>query len=336
MSSKEQENDVKNKSTDRQMLGRKIVRTIDSVIDTVMLSFFLLFLIFSIYALWDTNQIYQAADSAQYKGYKPSANNSLSFEELEKLNPDVLGWITVYGTHIDYPIVQTTDNDKYVNTDVMGEYSLVGSIFLDYRNKPDFSDYNSILYGHHMDANAMFGEIGNFEDEKYFKKHQFGNLYYDGKNHGLEFFAFLEQDAYNFAFFEPAIQGEEKQQEYLQRLLEHAINKRDIGLKSDDRIVLLYTCTSFSTNGRHILVGRITDQVYGDTFAKDANKGWGLDSQKIWKWLNKLPLWAWIVIILVILLLIEILLRKPVIERTKRRKGKGEVGDEDDNQKKIE
>lgn len=336
MSSKNQENDIKNKSTDGQMLGRKIVRTIDSVVDTIMLSLFLLFLIFSIYALWDTNQIYQAGDSAQYEGYKPSADNSMSFEELKNLNSDVFGWISVYGTHIDYPIVQTTDNDKYVNTDVMGEYSLVGSIFLDYRNKPDFSDYNSILYGHHMDANAMFGEIGNFEDKEYFRKHQFGNLYYNGKNHGLEFFAFLEQDAYKFDFFEPAIEGEEKQQEYLQRLLDNAINKRDIGLKPDDHIVLLYTCTSFSTNGRHVLVGRITDQVFEDTFAKDPNKGRGLDSQKIWVWLNKLPLWTWMVIILVVLLLIEIVLRKLIIERTKRRKSKGEVGDEDDNEKKIE
>lgn len=326
MSSKDQEDYTKSENPDRQMLGRKIIRRIDSVIDTIMLSFFLLFLIFSIYALWDTNQIYQAGDSAQYETYKPVGDDSLSFEELKKLNPDVFGWITVYGTHIDYPMVQTVDNDKYVNTNVMGEYSLVGSIFLDYRNKKDFSDYNSILYGHHMDADAMFGEIGNFSKEDYFKKHKYGNLYFDGKDHGLEFFAFLEQDAYSFDFFKPAIEGTEAQQEYLQLLLENAEHKRDIDLKPDDHIVLLYTCTSFSTNGRHVLVGRITDQVFEDTFADDSSIK-GLDGQKIWALLNKIPLWAWLVIILVILLTMEIALRK-VIERSRSKKSKGEVEDE--------
>lgn len=327
MSSKNQEDNTKSKSPDRQMLGRKIVRTIDSMIDTIMLSFFLLFLIFSIYALWDTNQIYQAADAAQYEAYKPEGKDNLSFEELKKLNSDVFGWITVYGTHIDYPIVQTIDNDKYVNTNVMGEYSLVGSIFLDYRNKTDFSDYNSILYGHHMDANAMFGEVGNFHEYAYFDKHKYGNLYFDGENHGLEFFAFLEQDAYNFDFFIPAIEGAEAQQEYLQLLLDNAIHKRDIGLKPSDHIVLLYTCTSFSTNGRHVLVGRITDQVFEDTFAEDSSKIKGLDGQKIWALLNKIPLWAWLVIILVVLLMMEIMLRK-VTEKSQSKKSEGEVEDE--------
>lgn len=333
MSSNNQEK--QEKSTDGQMLGRKIVRRIDSMLDTVLLSFFLLFLIFSIYALWDTNQIYQAGDSAQFEAYKPTADDSLSFEELKKLNQDVTGWITVYGTHIDYPIVQTVDNDKYVNTNVMGEYSLVGSIFLDYRNKPDFSDYNSILYGHHMDANAMFGEVGNFEEKDYFDKHKFGNLYFDGKDHGLEFFAFLEQDAYNFDFFTPAIEGAEKQQKYLQLLLDNAIHKRDIDLKPDDHIVLMYTCTSFSTNGRHVLVARITDQVFEDTFVKEKTGIGGLDSQKIWEWLNKLPLWMWIVVILVILLIMEIVLRR-VVEKSKQKKSKGEVEDEHNTEKQNE
>ena len=332
MSSNNQEEQIKRISTDGQMLGRKVVKWIDSMIDTIMLSLLLFFLILSIYALWDTNQIYQAGDSAQYESYKPDADDGLSFEELKKINPDVFGWITIYGTHIDYPVLQAEDNDKYINTSVMGEYSLVGSIFLDYRNKKDFSDYNSILYGHHMEANAMFGEIGNFKDKKYFQEHKYGNLYFEGKDHGLEFFAFLEQDAYNFEFFIPAIEGAENQQAYLKMLLDNAIYTRDIGIKPDDHIVLLYTCTSTSTNGRHVLAGRITDQTFEDNFEKDSSGLLGLDSQKIWALFNKLPLWAWIVIILILLLMMEIVLRK-VIERSRNKKSKGEVEDEQNAEK---
>lgn len=316
-------------STDRQLIGRKIVRTIDSILDTIMLSFFLIFLILGIYALWDTRQIYHEAESEQYESYKPTAEDSLSFEELKNINPDVFGWIQVYGTHIDYPILQTTDNDKYINTNVKGEYSLVGSIFLDYRNKQDFSDYNSILYGHHMDANAMFGEIGNFKDKEYFDSHKYGSIYCGGKEHGLEFFAFMEQDAYNFDIFTPAIEGQEAQQQYLQQLLKNSIHTREIGLTPNDHIVLLYTCTSNSTNGRHILIGRITDEVFENTFTDDSKKVLGLDGKKIWAFLNKIPLWCWIVIILVILLTLEILLRK-MLEKRQRRKKKGEAEDEQD------
>lgn len=327
MSSNSQEETKKKISTDGQMLGRRIVRWADSMIDTVMLSLLLFFLILAVYALWDSNQIYQAGDSAQYESYKPDGEDGLSFEELKKINPEVFGWITIYGTHIDYPIAQAEDNDKYVNTSITGEYSLVGSIFLDYRNKNDFSDYNSILYGHHMEANAMFGEVGNFKEKEYFGEHKYGNLYFGGKDHGLEFFAFLEQDAYNFDFFIPAIEGEEKQQAYLRMLLDNAIYTRDIGLKPDDHIVLLYTCTSSTTNGRHVLAARITDQVFENNFEKEPAKIFGLDSQKIWALFNKLPLWAWIVIILILLLLMEIALRK-ALERSRKKKSKGEVEDE--------
>ncbi|MCG4817374.1 class B sortase, partial [Collinsella aerofaciens] len=79
-----------------------------------------------------------------------TAEGGLSFEQLKELNPEVFGWLTVYGTNIDYPVTQGKDNWKYVNTNALGEYSLSGAIFLDYTNRKDFQDFNSILYGHHM------------------------------------------------------------------------------------------------------------------------------------------------------------------------------------------
>lgn len=92
------------------------------------------------YVLWDSKQILQAADTNRYEVYKPTEDKSKSFEELQALNPEVIGWVTVDGTHIDYPVTQASDNDKYVNTDAEGKYSLAGSIFLDYRNQKDFTD----------------------------------------------------------------------------------------------------------------------------------------------------------------------------------------------------
>ena len=92
---------------------------------------------------------------------------------------------------------RASDNDKYVNTDAEGKYSLAGSIFLDYRNQKDFTDFNSILYGHHMADHAMFGDLADFKNRTFFDAHPSGNLYYGGSNHKVDFFAFLEADAYD-------------------------------------------------------------------------------------------------------------------------------------------
>ena len=157
-----------------------------------------------------------------------------------------------------YPITQGSDNMKYVSTNAEGRYSLSGSVFLDYRNSSDFSDFNSIIYGHNMDKKTMFGEIGFFEEEKYFDSHEYGNLYFDGADHGVEFFAFIHTDAYNSNIFWPNV-PEDIRQEYLNWLLEEALHFRDIGVSTQDRLVLLATCSPSTTNGRDILVGRIAD-----------------------------------------------------------------------------
>ena len=95
-----------------------------------------------------------------------------------------------------------------MNTNVDGEYSLIGALFLDYRNKPDFSDFNSIIYGHHMrkikcSVISLISQTGISLDS-----HRYGSLFYEGKTHGIEFFAFLEVDAYD-ELYTPAVEGEE-------------------------------------------------------------------------------------------------------------------------------
>jgi len=221
-------------------------------------------LAFGCYAIWDSRQVYETADKSHYAIYKPTEKNEgKSFKELQAINPEVFAWLSVYGTNIDYPVTQGRDNMKYVNTNAEGKYSLSGAIFLDYNNSKDFSDFNSILYGHHMQRKTMFGEIGSFSDEAFFNAHRYGNLYYGGKGHGIDFFAFVHTSAYDGTVFMPNIAG---RQAYLDNLMTNAIYTRNIGVTTEDNIVLLTTCSSASTNGRDILVGRITGEVYKDPY----------------------------------------------------------------------
>jgi len=252
----------------RGAAGRRCIRFADELVNMAVLAAIMSLFVYGCYAIWDSGQVYDAAGAVRYEAYKPSADNGVgSFQNLQAINPEVSAWLTVYGTHIDYPVAQSDNNMKYINTDAKGKYSLSGSIFLDSRSSPDFSDFSSIIYGHHMDKQTMFGEIGLFSDKGYFDERAYGSLYYGGQEHGLVFFAFVHADAYDNTVFRTKIAGRDEQQAYLNMLVERAVHIRgDVPISADDRIVLLSTCSASSTNGRDILIGKITDTVYADSF----------------------------------------------------------------------
>ncbi|MDE5412541.1 class B sortase [Alkalihalobacterium chitinilyticum] len=91
------------------------------------------------------------------------------FLPLLEINEDTVGWITVPNTSIDYPIVQTKDNDYYLDHNFQHSKSDAGSIFMDFRNAPDLSDRHSIIYGHHMRDGSMFKGLINYQDEDFFE-----------------------------------------------------------------------------------------------------------------------------------------------------------------------
>lgn len=96
----------------------------------------------------------------------------IDFAALTAINPDIVGWIRIPDTNIDYPIVQTTDNDKYLHTSVEGENSKAGAIYLDFESDSDFYGYNNVIYGHNMKNGSMFKDVVNYKNEEYFKAHQ--------------------------------------------------------------------------------------------------------------------------------------------------------------------
>lgn len=253
-------------------IGKRIVRWMDGMVNLTVFVLFLMLAAYGCYAIWDSNQIYSEADKKQYETYKPEGDNSESFAELQKLNPEVIAWLTIYGTNIDYPVAQTDDNQKYVNVNAKGEFSLAGSLFLDYRNTSDFSDFCNIIYGHHMEKKAMFGELENFTEETFFKEHRYGSLYVNGREKELEFAAILKDDAYNNVIYNPTIGQEEKKQEFLTYIKLHAMHSNDMELSESDQILLLSTCTPEGTNGRFILVAKIDNEMNAGKGEKEDGK----------------------------------------------------------------
>jgi len=287
-------------------IDTKLIKVINNTVNLTVLTIIVLLISYAGYALWDSNHIHHAADKSHYEKYKPAATDEgKSFKELQALNPEVFAWLDVYGTNIDYPIAQGPDNMKYVDTNAEGNYSLSGSIFLDCNNSKHFDDFNSIVYGHNMAKNKMFGDIGTFKDKEIFDSHRYGNLYFDGKDNGIEFFAFIHTSAYDDSLFTAGIKENDRQR-YLNNVFAEAIHVRDIGVTTEDRIILLSTCSSDTTNGRNILVGRITDEIFEDPFLKQQiNEGNGLISGLV-KGINTLNL----ILLTLLIVLISVIIYK--------------------------
>lgn len=293
--------------------GKRIVRTTSRAVDNIVLLTLLVCLLFAGWSLWDTHRMYEDSDSVIYEQYKPS-KNPLSFDELRAMNSDVIGWIDVYDTKIDYPILHSKeDADYYLSRTPLKEFEATGSIYMDQSNQRNFSDFNTILYGHHMSGHSMFGDVDLFKDRQFFNTHEYADLYYSptgeapfiGEHHGVQFFAFISTQAYDNLLYSPGVKTVEVQQNYLNHLLAIADFKRDVDVSTSDRILVLSTCSEDNTNGRFVLVGRILDAEATNPFPEQEDKlvnGY-LDLFNIFDNFMKLPIWLWILILLILIAL---------------------------------
>lgn len=313
---------------------QKLFHAIHSTIDFVFIIVMLFLLIFAGYVNWDSMQVYTAADPIQYLQYKPSPPKMMNFEELQERNPDVLGWLTVYDTNIDYPVVQGEDNDFYLTHGPTKEVEGGGSIYLHYKNDPKFKDFNSILFGHHMTEHKMFGDLDLFLDEDFWNTHEYGNLIYDAQNHGLQFIAMLEVDAYDHQIYRIQDDDEDDRIRYINHIYETAMYVRGVDsstlknmqkqikeaeafslprvrtspLTPDDHLILMSTCSADITNGRFILVAKLLDHPVENPFPDERNTSViGIDSAKITLTIGKLSVWAWIAILIGLILLVLLL-----------------------------
>lgn len=333
---------------------KSIMHGLNEVYDFLFVILMILLLVFAFYAKWDSEQVYIKADPVQYLQYKPSPPEMVSFEELQEINPDVMGWLTVYDTNIDYPLVQTDDNNYYLNHNPKKEPEVSGSLYLDYRNDKQFKDFNTIIYGHHMAQHKMFGDLDKFLDEEFWNSHEYGNLIYDAQNHGLQFIAMLQVDAYDGTTYTPAVNGEENRILYINHLYETAKYVRGIDTETlknlqkqlkkdkdndepllrtspvtpDDHLVLLSTCSSDITNGRLILVAKMLDHPVENPFPDEEHTVVeGIDTDKIVYYIGKWKLQTWIIFLLLLILLILTLY---LLSRRRDRRKQGEKAHDED------
>ena len=240
---------------DRERTAKIIIRALDSTVSTVFTAVLLLLLLFSAYIGVENYRIVKAADSTVYQAYKPLKDDEDSFRKLALKNPDVIGWLTIDDTNIDYPLVQGEDNKAYINQSVLGEFSISGAIFLDSRNDRHFADALSVVYGHNMVGDVMFGGLHNFADPEYFAQHLTGTLFHDGDYYQLHVFAFFTADGHDADVYRVGL-NEQNRDEWLSQIRSIAVNYESDAAEKGP-ILLMSTCAVGETSGRTLLAATI-------------------------------------------------------------------------------
>lgn len=219
------------------------------VYEKIVFAVFVVALLVVIYALYDTWYVFDHASDDSYLRFKPDRVNAAEIED-SPITSDMVAWITVDDTNIDYPVMQGFDNSQYINLDPYGEYSLSGSIFLDSRNASGFTDPYSIIYGHHMEYGKMFGALDNYLDDRYLSSHSTGTLIV-GRNgeqtYSLEIFYAMSADATDHMVFDPT--GNEELRQFLE----------DAGFDRDERIICLSTCAGDASTKRTVVFAYILE-----------------------------------------------------------------------------
>ncbi len=181
---------------------------------------------------------------------------AVDWDQLAAINSDIVGWIYVDALpSISYPILQTGDNDYYLHHTFRREALFAGSIFMDYYNKRDFSDPNTIVYGHNMRNGSMFGRLSDLENPKVCGADPYFWILTPEADYRYEIYSVMEtpveSDVYSFF----AENGTEAFLDWEKQMKAGSCVEREVPLSNLDLTVTLSTCTGDSTT-RCVVMGR--------------------------------------------------------------------------------
>lgn len=181
---------------------------------------------------------------------------SVDIAMLQSENPDCVGWIRFPNLGISYPIMHGTDNDYYLHHTFKKQKKFAGSIFMDSANADDFSDMNTIIYGHNMKNGSMFALLHRYEKPETLTKEPCFYIYMLDGRHTYEIFSCYTTTDIEYTVFHGAGAA---YSEYLDGIKAHALYDTGIQVTGADKIVTLSTCTG-NSKSRFIVSGKLIEE----------------------------------------------------------------------------
>jgi len=251
-----------------ELLQRKASEEKRKILWSILLLISVCVFLFAAYQLISQYMTYRAAEN-EYESLAGIAyiedgetengadyQSPIDFAALAAINPDIIGWIVIDGTNIDYPIVQGSDNDAYLHKTFSGERNSSGSIFLDCRNAPDFSDRNSIVYGHKMKNGSMFAGLTEYKEQGFYEQHPAFTLYTPDAEYRCEVFAAYVTSGVSETYTLDFI-GDMDFTGYINEAVSRSLVKTGVTPAAKDRIVTLSTCDYTYGNARMVVHARL-------------------------------------------------------------------------------
>jgi len=180
----------------------------------------------------------------------------LNLEALRDVNPDVVGWILIPDTVVNYPLMRGTDNDYYLNHTWNRKKNSVGSIYLEQLNSPDFTDFNTIVYGHNMKDGSMFAGLRKYQKQSYWEEHPYVYIRSDFGVYRYEIFssylAEVDSNTYAMHYFR-----EDSRNAFLSNVIEASAIETGIQPEHTDRVLTLSTCSGKGHTTRWVVHARL-------------------------------------------------------------------------------
>ncbi|MEG2575517.1 MAG: class B sortase [Christensenella sp.] len=194
-----------------------------------------------------------AAGAAAEESAADPYDRKIDFDALRAVNEEIAAWIYIPNTSIDYPVLKGEDNDYYISHNAEKEKNRAGAIFIDYTNAPDFTDSNTLIYGHRMNDGSMFADLHKYEDEKFFKENDKVYVYLaDGSVRVYKVFGAGVVDEYDEAyttnFADTAAFGK-----YLTKMKNRSAASVNMETTDNDKIITLSTCVQGQDTNRYIV-----------------------------------------------------------------------------------
>ena len=191
----------------------------------------------------------------------------VDFSKLLKINDDIIGWIYMEDTVVNYPLLQGENNLYYLDKTMYKKYLASGSIYLDCDNEPDFSDAHSIIFGHNMKNHTMFGDLSDLRDEDYLKEHPYVDLILtDGTWMRYEICSMYRAHVEDGTFRAP-LNKAKNFKPFMELITEknmHAESELDLPVvQEEDKVLTLSTCTEDSADLERFVVHAVLVSVDG-------------------------------------------------------------------------
>lgn len=189
----------------------------------------------------------------------------VDFTALSEQEKDIYAWIYIPNTSVDYPILQSgddkTDDDYWLNHNMDGSSGYPGTIFTERMFGKDFKTFNTVIYGHNMKNQTMFGGLHNYEHEDYFKEHPYVYVYTADMTYKYQLVCSSTISDVHLAVAYNGYKTEQQRQQFLDYLLGSAsVTDTDISTGIYDNYITLSTCTNSDTN-RFVVLAKCIDKV---------------------------------------------------------------------------